>query len=216
MNWIDRAIATVDPVAALKRVQARRALDIAGGASGKRDYDGATKGRRAKNWRARSTSATTEILGAAQTLRDRSRDLVRNDAYAKRGMRAWVENAVGEGIVPEPDTGKDRTDRQIRDAFEEWALELDADGMSDFYGLQALACETVIQSGDALTRRRRRRSSDGLSVPLHIQLIEPDHLDRLKLTNGGNRVVAGIELDALNKRQPTGFIPSIPVMSGSG
>jgi lambda family phage portal protein len=53
-------------------------------------------------------------------------------------------------------------------------------------------------------------------VPLQIQLIEPDHLDRLKLKNGGNRVVAGIELDALNKRQAYWLYPEHPGDVGLG
>ena len=42
-------------------------------------YDGATAGRRAHGWYAASTDAIVELMGSLIWLRNRSRDLIRNN-----------------------------------------------------------------------------------------------------------------------------------------
>lgn len=51
---------------------------------------------------------------------------------------------------------------------------IDADGRFDGYGLQSLIARTVVESGAALVRKRPRFASDGLVVPLQLQVLEPD------------------------------------------
>lgn len=205
MGWLTEALARISPAAALRRERARTAYDVM-----KRSYDGAAKSRRLKQWTPKNTSANAENRAAAATLRARSRDLVRNDAFARRGVNIMTECAVGGGIIPSPDTGDDRLNAQILAAFEAWSEAADADEQHDFFGLQDLACQTIVESGDVLIRRRRRRADDGLEVPMQVQLMEPDHLDSSRLNNGGNDVVAGIELDRLNRRQAYWLYPTHP------
>ena len=51
-------------------------------------------------------------------------------------------------------------------------------------------------------RRRVRRSSDGLPVPLQLQILEADFLDTSKSgPSGASRMVQGIEFDGLGRRQ---------------
>ena len=66
VTWLDRAIGSVAPRAALRRVQARESFDALA-----RGYDGAAKGRRTDGWRAAGTSADSEIAiaGGAQLRR---------------------------------------------------------------------------------------------------------------------------------------------------
>ena len=45
-------------------------------------YEGAGAGRRAHGWYAASTDANVELMGSLIWLRNRSRDLVRNNPYA--------------------------------------------------------------------------------------------------------------------------------------
>lgn len=195
MGWLTDIIATVSPRAAVKRQQARLAYAMT-----KRSFDAASRGRRMKHWNPKGTSANSENVTAAPTLRARARDAVRNDGFARRAVDIMTECGVGNGIVPTANTGKDVLDRQINDAFLEHAEECDASGDGDYYSLQDLACQTIIDSGDVLTRRRRRRDSDGLNIPVQFQLLEPDHLDQMRNAQGGNDIIAGIELDALNRR----------------
>ena len=49
-------------------------------------YDGATAGRRAYGWYAASADANVELMGALIWLRNRSRELIRNNPYAARAI----------------------------------------------------------------------------------------------------------------------------------
>lgn len=200
-NLLDRAIAAVAPRAALRRVAARQAFDIA-----TRGYDGAARGRLNGSWRTPNTSAETEIGTSAQLLRDRMRDLVRNNPYAANALSVLVTHAVGAGIVPR---SKDKT---VNKLFAEWAKQCDADGHMDFHGLVSLTTSGMLEAGSGVVRRRRRRLEDGLAVPLQLQVMEVDHLDATKngaLANG-RRAAYGIEYDALGKTTAYWMFPNHP------
>ena len=160
-TWLDRAIGTVAPRAALRRVLARQSFDALS-----RGYDGAAKGRRTDGWRAVGTSADAEIGVAGALLRDRMRDLVRNNPHAAKAVSVLVNNIVGSGIIPRAASGNDKLDAQANALWEAWSARCDADGQLDFIGLQTLACRQMIEAGEVLLRRRPRRARDRLDVPL--------------------------------------------------
>jgi lambda family phage portal protein len=196
-DFLDHAIGIFAPAKAEARVRARARLDAA-----TRAYSGAAKGRHTDGWKARSTSADAEIAAAGRTLRDRARDLDRNNPHAAKAAAILTNDIVGEGIVPRPNTGDDRKNAKVLRAFEKWADQCDADGQLDFYGLQTLAVRGTVVGGEMLIRRRRRLSRDGLAVPLQIQLLEPDFLDDSKHgpLAGGGTAVQGVEFDAIGRR----------------
>lgn len=80
--------------------------------------------------------------------------------------------------------------------------EADAAGLTDFYGLQALATHAMLEGGEALVRLRYRRTEDGLPVALQIQVLEAEHLPTTMNRDlpGGNVIRAGIEFDRLGRR----------------
>src|SRR6187397_2511251 len=95
MNWLDRAIGAVAPGAGLRRARQRQMMTVLA-----RAYDGAKLGRRTDGWVAAGTGANAEIAPALARLRDRSRDLVRNNPYATKAVGALVSNMVGTGLLP--------------------------------------------------------------------------------------------------------------------
>lgn len=199
-NFIDAIVGYFSPVAAARRARARLTLDtLADHASNRRRYEAASKSRRTTGWRASATSANTEVVGQLGTLRDRHRDLVRNNPWAARAVQAIVTNTVGTGIVPRI------ADKSLAKAWAAWGetKECDADGVYDFYGLQAVIARSVAEAGECLVRRRMRRPTDGLTVPMQLQILEPDHLDTARDTNTlptGGRIIGGIELDGIGRR----------------
>lgn len=199
-NFLDRAIGVVAPRAALKRMRARAAYDAA------RGYDGAALGRHTDGWRAPSTSADWEIGSAGPRLRDRHRDLVRNNPHAAKAVSSWVTSIVGDGIMPRT------SDKKVMEAFKRWSKKCDADGQLDFYGLQTLAVREMVEGGEVLVRRRRRRQADALDVPLQLQVLEADLLDgsRNGALGNGNVVIQGVELDPIGKRQNYWLFPEHP------
>ena len=115
MNTLDRIVGFISPVTQLKRARARAALDIV-----ERSYDGAKTGRRTSGWSTGGNSANSEIAPALSLLRNRSRDLVRNNSYAAKAINSLVSNAIGTGITPTLSEGQE--------LWQKWTSECDADG----------------------------------------------------------------------------------------
>lgn len=197
VSWLDRAIASVAPRTATRRVLARQAFEGLA-----RSYEGAARGRRTDGWNAPGSSADAEIGRAGALLRDRMRDLVRNNPHAAKAVSVLVNNIVGAGIMPRAASGDAALDREVDRLFEIWARSCDADGQLDFYGLQTLACREMVEAGEVLVRRRPRRPGDGVMPPVQLQLLEADFLDATRNgALGAGQAVQGIEFDALGRRR---------------
>lgn len=195
---LDRALLDIAPQWAEKRIRARaRAVLLA------RHYEAATPGRRTSGWQRTTGDANAVIRPALVSLRGHARDLCRNNAWAKRAVQAITNNTVGWGIHPKAEGS---SSEQIGQVWNRWAgtTECDADGRLTFYGLQALAMRTIVESGEVLIRRRRRRAEDGLTIPLQLQVLEPDFIDQNKdgIVNQqtGNPIIQGVEFDKLGRR----------------
>lgn len=187
-SLLDRLIGYLNPDAGLTRHRARQLL--------KRAYEGAS---RMDGWAPRRAGAgpNTDHLADATELRNRARSLVQNVPYISRGIDALVANLVGTGIKPRSLSKKAQ---KINDLHARWAKECDADGRQDLYGLQKSAIHAMKQDGEVLIRLRPRRRTDGLAVPLQLQLLEIDWLDTSKNgTVNGNLIVNGIEYDMLGR-----------------
>ena len=93
-------------------------------------------------------SATPERSGGAgvdaERLRAKSRDLVRRNAWAAAGIEAFVSNAIGTGIKPQSMVADNTLREAIHSLWWDWCEEADAAGLTDFYGLQALACRAML------------------------------------------------------------------------
>lgn len=208
VNWLDRAISHIAPAAAARRVRSRMAFEAMA-----RGYDGARQDRRTMGWRrSGGVSADNEIARAGPILRERMRDLVRNNPHAANAVSVLCMHLVGEGISPHPKTGNEALDKKIKGLFEKWSKKCDADGQLDFYGIQTLAVRGMIESGDGLVRRRRRRAEDKLPLPLQLEVIETDLIDSMKNepTQGGGTVIQGIERNALGQRSAYWLFASHP------
>jgi len=165
-------------------------------------YEAAANTRRTTGWWPVTSDINTLVFRNLDTLRSRSRDMVRRNPWAANALDAFVGNSIGTGIKPQ----SLHPDREIKERIQalwlRWTDEADASGLTDFYGLQALACRSVAESGECLVRLRPRLPKDGLSVPLQLQLLEAEHLpttENRKLENG-NYVRAGIEFNAIGRR----------------
>ena len=136
------------------------------------------------------------------TLRKRSRAAVRNDPYALSAISRRVTNIIGTGITPRSQIKDKDLRSEINQLWEDWVDEADADGLTDFYGLQMVVSRMVEESGECFVRLRNRRLEDGFAVPLQLQVLPPDFVpvDRNFKTRAGNIVRAGIEFNAIGQR----------------
>ena len=64
----------------------------------KRAYQGALVSRLTSDWMSSQLSADAEIRNSLRKLRDRSRELVRNNPYARQAKRTTQINIVGTGM----------------------------------------------------------------------------------------------------------------------
>lgn len=165
-------------------------------------FDGAGTGRRARHWMPGSDSINSITSGSADLIRRRSRDMVRRNAWASSAKKKYVSNIIGTGMKPIPQAPDTELRTAVRDLWERSVDECDADGLTDFYGLQALAVGEMFDAGECFARMRPRYRTDGLAVPLQLQLLPPDFLRQTHNENlGGRRYIRqGIEFDALGRR----------------
>ncbi|SOH93367.1 phage portal protein, lambda family [Monaibacterium marinum] len=176
------------PRAALRRAEAHTRYTAL------MNYDGASRGRRTKGWKAPASSADAAGYGSRRRLRQLSRDLVRNAPFAARAQHLITNNVVGGGFVPSINGAEDPQLRAVLDTHL-GTTAIDAMGLNDLAACQRIAMNAVFESGELLVRRRMRLKSDGLTLPFQIELLEPDYLDETKQWNGGNEVIEGIEFD---------------------
>lgn len=212
-NWIDRMVGYIAPQSALKRAQARMALQVLA------HYDGASTGRRTENWKRVSGDANAVNGPALNVLRDRARDLARNHPYAKRAVRTIRKSIVGYGIRPRPRAAGSRALKRANELWDSWAntTECDSDGRHTIYGLQAMAAQAIAEGGEVLIRKRTRRVSDGLTVPLQLQVLEGDYLDTAKTMSlpDGGRIIQGVEYDPIGRRRAYWIFPEHPGQAGN-
>lgn len=198
-NALDRFIGYLSPKRGAERAAYRLRTDILNGA---RSYEGASNGRLAQGWRAPPGDADTHIARSGQQLRDRSRELVRNNPLAAKIVTVHANNLVGPGIMPRAKTGKASTDKLLNNLFDEWSEQCHVDGATNFYGLCYMMARSMVTDGEQFVRRRRRRMEDGLAVPLQLQILDSEFCDWGKTTvvNGGE-VISGIEYDVIGRRR---------------
>lgn len=201
LNIIDRTINFFSPAWGSRRLFLRYQQQQA--ESFIRRYEAAGKGRRTDNWQAQNTGAATEIQAALATLRNRSRDLTRNNGYGKNAVRKIANNIVGAGIIPNPVVNSAPQEKRLKQVWKDWAesTDCDYDGHLNFYGIQKLVARTVAESGECLVRKRIVKDKN-LPLPLQLQVLEPDFIDTYKydqaLADGGY-IYYGIEFNKAGK-----------------
>lgn len=183
---------------ALQRVGSRLAPQVKSQAV----YEGASQTRRLRGFIAPTIGANSSVVYSLTSLRDRSRASVRNDGYSRGAIDRHVSNLVGTGIVPQSRAEDAAFRARLHQLWFDWTDQADADGYRDFNGLQALAARGWMEGGEMFLRLRPRLPQDGLTVPLQIQLLEPELVphDYTTVAPGGNPIRAGIEFDAIGRR----------------
>ncbi len=168
----------------------------------KASYEGAGEGRRSASWDAPDVGINSINTPALRNLRARSRAAVRNDPYAFNVIDKRVSNLIGTGITPRPKIEDDALRKLQQELWEDWVDESDADGLTDFYGQQALIARTVETAGECFVRIRPRSLEENLAVPLQLQVLAPEFVphDKFEPVKNGNSIRAGIEFNPAHQR----------------
>jgi lambda family phage portal protein len=198
INWLDRFILSIAPHWGQKRIKSRLVAEVA-----RRHYEAASSDRRTAGWTRSQSDVNTAAAPAILALRGHARDLVRNNSWARKAVKSIVSHTVGWGIRPKAVGPRAEIAMSL---WRKWAetTECDVDSRLNFYGLQALAMRSIVESGEVLVRIKYRSKSEGLTLPIQLQVLEGDFIDSSKTsTRGqfGGPVIQGIEFDKKFKRR---------------
>ena len=215
MNLLDRAIAAVSPVRAVRRAAARTALEFVN--SGYGNYGANLTKKSMRGWMYHGGSPKEDIEDNLDVLRQRSRDAYMGIPTASAALKTMRTNVVAGGLMPSPQIDADylrltneqaeALQAQILREFALWADTpvCDADRVDNFYKLQQLAFLSYLMNGDAFALLPMKEQP-GQPYSLRVRVIEadrvcsPDSYDRLVPCEGkGHRVhsiVQGVETDA--------------------
>lgn len=200
---IDDLVSVFSPATAIKRRSLRRYYAAT-------SYKGAERGRLRGNWVGTNGSADADTLRDLPVLRERSRDLNRNDAHAAGITDTVTLNTVGSGIRPQshPDAkALGLTDEQTKEfqrqaerVWRKWCSTADASGRQNFYGLQELAMRQILENGEVFALMPSV-PADHRPYHLAIQLIEADRVDTPSGQRSDANIRAGIELGEFGEPQ---------------
>ena len=200
-NILDKTIEYFAPIRAAKRYRSRVNLALTGG------YIGASKTRRTlKEWTTYGYDADSDILWDLPTLRNRSRDMVRNVPLAAGAILTKKTNVVGPGLklqsridreilnlTPEQaDKWENRTER-------EWSLFWDSKDTDITRTLTgnartAQVYEQTLVNGDVFILLPQKRRI-GCPYDLKIQIIEADRVSNPNYAQDTNTLAGGVEKD---------------------
>lgn len=169
------------------------------GLTRRRSFDAAGGGRR---WDKAKTveSLNAAILSGATVSARRAGYYARNNPWVAAAVQGIVANAVGVGIKPRSRHYDPDVRAILHEAWARWTDRADAAGLTNFYGLQALALRAMIEGGESFARMRI--DNETTDIPLQIELLNRDQvpLDLHRELGAGARIRAGIEFDGNGKR----------------
>jgi lambda family phage portal protein len=205
---IDQWMMAIAPRAGVRRMQARWAGKILNAS-----YRGAEKNRLRKDWSPLGGSADADLLPDLPTLRERSRDLNRNDAHAAAITGTVVVNVVGSGIRPQ--SRVDRTalgitddearayERAVERAWRRWMPHADSQGRADFYELESLIQRQILENGEVLVLPLMIKDEPWRPYRLALEVIEADRLETPPGKRGDATIRDGVELG--ERGQPVAY-----------
>ena len=202
-NLVDNTIGVFSPLRALRRRLARDAVSSSDRFS---SYKGASSNRPRSNWSVSPGSADADLLPELDTLRERSRDLIRNDPHAASISQSFVDNVIGNGIKPQSLANaeglgltRDQAE-EVRSACEKvwsrWVAFADATDQEDFYGIQALIQKQMLTNGEVFIIPTMVQDP-GRPYGLALEVIEADRCEsknNIDHPNGRTNLRSGIEL----------------------
>ncbi len=168
-------------------------------------WEGAASNRLLNDWVfMRSASADREIRLDLPTLRERSRDLVKNNSEIGRFINLIAHNVVGhQGIQLKPDLktpqGDARTlvNRRLKQAWKRWGKKKNCtvDGKLSWVGVQRMVAKSVAQDGDIGVHFVRGFDNE---FGFALQLVDADQISTTLNRDpepGVNEIRMGVEVD---------------------
>ena len=177
----------------------------------KRSYAASAVSRLFSDFVTTDKSADGELKDALPKLRSRSRELARNNEYAKQYLQLLKKNVVGRKGFTLQVKAQDSVgnldlsgNEAVEKAFSKWAKlgNCTVDGKMSWIDVQKLVLESLARDGEAFVILHR---SSSFRDSFSLEVIEADQVDDTKNTRlaNGNEVRMGVELDKF--RRPVAY-----------
>ena len=197
---LDGLISFFSPRAGLRRRMYREAIKVTRSFSA---YKGASRDRLRSSWIPGGGSADADLLPELKDIRERSRDLNRNDAHASGITSTMTTNVVGTGIRPQSridkeqlnidDDAANKFQKDAEHVWKMWIPHADAGNRMDFYEIQQLVDRQILENGEALIIPMML---DDPARPYRtaLQVIESDRLDTPSDKRGDKSIRSGVRI----------------------
>lgn len=198
----DRFVSIVSPLRAREREAARRAQTT---------YKATARDHTRSGWEVSGGSPDADILPDLDLHRQRSRQLIRDDATAASVVQVVVDNVIGSGMraqsrprweelpgVPEATIRAFRTAAER--VFCRWACTgAELSGRNDWLQLQRLVLRQFLENGESFLVRNMRGDDVHRPYAMTWDVIEADRIESpnqsdVLATTAGNQIRSGIEL----------------------
>jgi len=197
---VDNIVSFFSPKAGFKRRMYREAINISQKFGA---YKGASRDRLRSSWIPGGGSADQDLLSELGDIRERSRDLNRNDAHAAGITSTMTVNVIGTGIRPQSRVDKEELgisdglteefQRKAERVWKRWTPYADAGERMDFYEIQQLVDRQILENGEAIIVPLRLKDKER-SYPLALQVVESDRLNTPPDRKSDKSVRSGVRI----------------------
>lgn len=197
---LDSIIGFFSPIRAFKRRMAREAIRISREFS---HYKGAGRNRLRSSWLPGGASADEALLPELSELRERSRDLNRNDAHASGITNTMTVNTVGTGIRPQSRLDRDSLgiseksaanfQKKAERTWKRWLPFSDASDRMDFYEIQQLVDRQILENGEVILLPLMLEDN-ARPYSISLQVVESDRLATPPDKRGDKSIRSGVKI----------------------
>lgn len=205
-DLVGALIALVSPQAAYRREAWQQGYAGLKEIASERNYAAAKRDRLTSDWFANGASADAALARDLPTLRNRCRQMRRDDPYAAAATRVLVTHLIGDGITVQASHKDPDVASLAQEIWDGWAAS-PVDGQDDFYGVQKQTALGLID-GDCLIGWT---PVDGLP-DMACRVLEGDYLAQnisRRLPDGG-KIIQGVEFDPAGRLVAFWLFPSHP------
>lgn len=175
-----------------------------------RSFQGAAINRLTAGWLSTQASINQELRGDLDRLRARSRQLSRDNDYARKFLKMARVNIVGSTgftlqsrVQDKPDKPDDLANNAIESGFYDWARRgaCEVSGRMSFIDLCQSVIDSTARDGEYLVRKVRGKAA-GNKYGFALQHLDVERLDtkyNVAPAEGRNAVVMGVEVNSFRK-----------------
>lgn len=195
MNILDKSIAWISPVAALRREQARRVLA---------HYE-AAKPSKVRKTRNDNQSPNALIGGSAKQLRQSARYLERNHDISRGALRTMVNNIVGPygiGIEPQPrrldGTVHEEYAKGLRALNLKWRRHPEVTHRMKASMMERMICYAWLRDGECFEQKVIGAAPGlvhGSELPFSLEVVEADFIP-LEYTDVSRNIRQGLQVNS--------------------